>query len=237
MRLIGYQAFLVFKKNGEEFFRYYIELCDLKPNEKILDVGCGIGQKTIPLTKYLDETGRYEGFDIIKSEINWCKKSISTRYPNFHFQQADVFNKCYNPKGKYKASEFRFPFEDASFDLVTLGSVFTHMLPEDLENYLSEITRVLKKGGRCLITFFLSNKESLELINAQKSILDFEYEHGKYRTINPSMPEDAVCYDEPFILSLYERCGLEIREPIHYGSWCGRRDFLSYQDTIIAIKR
>lgn len=42
---------LIFKKNGEEFLRYFIELGNLKPNEKILDVGCGIGRKTIPLPK------------------------------------------------------------------------------------------------------------------------------------------------------------------------------------------
>ena len=236
MRLIGLKGFLAFKKNGEEFLRYYIELCELKPSEKILDVGCGIGRKTIPLTKYLDKTGRYEGFDIIKTEVDLCKKRISTKYPNFHFQRVDIFNECYNPKGKYKASEFKFPFENEFFDFVVLGSIFTHMLPEDIENYLSEIARVLKKGGRFLITFFLLNKESLELINAGKSTLDFEYEHGKYRTINPNMPEDAVCYDEPFILSLYEKCGLKIKEPIHYGSWCRRRDFLSYQDIIVATK-
>jgi SAM-dependent methyltransferase len=232
----GPQDILTFKKNGEEFLRYYIELCDLKPNEKILDVGCGIGRKTVPLTKYLDKNGRYEGFDIVKVGIDWCRKRISTEYPNFHFQLVDVFNKHYNPKGKYKASEFRFPFGNESFDFVVLGSVFTHMLPEDIENYFSEITCVLKRGGRCLITFFLLNKESLELINAKKSTLDFKDEMGKYRTINPNMPEDAVCYDESFILSLYEKYGLKIKEPIHYGSWCERQDFLSYQDIIVAIK-
>jgi len=232
----GPRDILIFKKNGEEFFRYYRELCGLKPNEKILDVGCGIGRKTVPLTKYLDRNGRYEGFDIVKLGIDWCRKRISTRYPNFHFQLADVFNKCYNPKGKYKASEYRFPFENESFDFVVLGSVFTHMLPEDIEKYFSEIARVLKTGGRCLISFFILNKESLELVNANKSTLDFKYEMGKYRTINANMSEDAVCYDESFILCLYEKHGLKINEPIHYGSWCERRNFLSYQDIIIATK-
>ena len=237
IRLIGYRASLAFKKNGEEFFKYYIELCGLKSSDKILDVGCGVARKAVPLTRYLDETGRYEGFDIIKAEIDWCKKSISTKYPNFHFQQVDVFNKCYNPKGTYRASEFRFPFEDECFDFVVLGSVFTHMLPEDVEKYLSEISRVLKKGGRCLITFFLLNEESLELIRAQKTSQNFEYECGPYRTITPDMPEDSIGYDEPYILNLYEKCSLKIKEPIRYGYWCERKDFLSYQDIIIATKR
>jgi len=225
-----------FKNNGDEFLQHYIRLCDLKPNEQILDVGCGIGRKTVPLTRYLDENARYEGFDIVKMGINWCRKRISTKYPNFNFQLADVFNKKYNPDGKYKASEFKFPFENHSFSFVVLGSVFTHMLTEDMENYFSEISRVLKKDGRCLISFFLLNTESLYLINEKKSTLDLKYETGKYRSISSINPEEAICYDESFVFSLYEKYGMKINGPIHYGSWCGRRDFLSYQDIIIGRK-
>lgn len=232
----GAQDLLIFKKNGEEFLRYYLELCDLKPNERILDVGCGIGRKTVPLTKYLDGNGRYEGFDIVKEGIDWCRERISKKYTNFYFQHIDVFNKYYNPEGKYKASEYQFPFENESFDFVVLGSVFTHMLPEDMEHYFSEIARVLKKGSRCLITFFLLNRESLELVNAKKSTLDFSHDLGKYRTVNANTPEQTVGYDESFILNIYNKYGLKIRGPIHYGSWCGRREFLSYQDIVIAIK-
>ncbi len=237
VRLIGLRDFLTFKKNGNEYFKYYIEFCGLKPDEKILDVGCGIGRKAIPLINYLDKNGSYEGFDTIQSDIDWCKKRISTRYPNFNFQRVDIFNKSYNPQGKYKASEFRFPFEDASFDLVTLGSVFTHMLPEDLENYLSEISRVLNEGGRCLISYFLLNEESLRLIKAQKTSQNLEYEYGPYRTTTPDTPEDSVGYDEQYILNLYEKLSLKIQRPVHYGYWCERKDFLSYQDIVVAIKR
>lgn len=234
MMLDGSRNALDFKRNGERFLQYFIELCDLEPNEKVLDVGCGVGRKAVPLTKYLDRNGRYEGFDIVKAGIDWCIKNISTKYPDFHFQWANVFNKAYNPKGKYEASKYKFPFENEAFDFVFAASVFTHMLPEDMENYFSEISRVLKKNGRYLTTFFLLNKESLELIIAKKSTLDFKYEMGEYRIINTNMPEEAVCYDEPLILSLYEKYGLKIKEPIHYGAWCGRRDFLCYQDIIVA---
>jgi glycosyltransferase involved in cell wall biosynthesis/SAM-dependent methyltransferase len=239
MMLDGSRDALDFKKNGERFLRYFIELCDLKPNEKILDVGCGVGRKAVPLTKYLDKNGRYEGFDIIKVGIEWCRRNISTRYPNFHFQLVDLFNKRYNPQGKHKASEYRFPFGNDSFDFVVLASVFTHMLSEDVENYFSEIVRVLTRGGRCFITFFLLNERSLELINTKKSTLDFKHEMGKYRTTNANVPEEAVCYDEVFILSLYEKYGLKVNEPIHYGSWCERGDSSDQdtaQDIIIATK-
>lgn len=225
-----------FKKSGEELLQYFIDLGGLKPNERVLDVGCGIGRIAVPLTKYLNKKGSYEGFDIVPVGINWCRKNISSKYPNYHFQLADVFNKTYNPKGKYKAFKYKFPYENESFDFVSLISVFTHMLPQDMENYLYEITRVLKRNGRCFITFFLLNKESLQLINVGKSTFDFKYKFGKYRTIDINTPEDAVCYDEAFVLDLYEKYGLTIKKSFYYGSWCGRSNFLSYQDITIASK-
>jgi len=225
-----------FKTIGEEFLQYFIELGELKTNERVLDVGCGIGRMAVPLTRYLDERGSYEGFDIVADGINWCRKKISPKYPNFHFQLADVFNKNYNLGGRHKASEYKFPYENKSFDFVFLTSVFTHMLPQDMENYFREIARVLKRDGRCLITFFLLNKESLQLINAGKSTLDFKYEFEEFRTIDNHVLEAAVCYDEAFIFGLYERYGLKIKQPIRYGQWCGRSNFLSYQDIIMASK-
>jgi len=225
-----------FKKIGEEYLRYFIEICGLKPDERVLDVGCGIGRMAVPLTKYLNKKGSYEGFDIVPNGIKWCRKRISSKYPNFHFQLADVFNKRYNPKGRYNAFEYKFPYENESFDFVFLISVFTHMLPQDMENYFSEVARVLKRGGRCLITFYLLNKESLELMNAGKSMLDFKYEFEKFHTINIDIPEAGICYDEAFVLGLFKKYGLKITQPLHYGRWCGRLNSLSFQDIIIGTK-
>ena len=225
-----------FKANGEEYLNHFRTLGELQPHERVLDVGCGIGRKAIPLTRYLNGNGTYDGFDIVKVGIDWCKEVISTKHHNFHFQLIDVFNKAYNPKGRYSASEYRFPFDDGSFDLVVVTSVFTHMLSEDMENYFSEIARVMKVNGRCLISFLLSNKESFELITAKRSTLDFAHATEKYRAAHDRLQERAVCYEEPYVLSLYEKYGLNINQPIHYGSWCGRQDFLSYDDLIVARK-
>lgn len=230
---IGYQEF---KENGEEFFRYYIGLCGLKPHEKMLDIGSGIGRKTFLLTDYLREPGCYEGLDIVKTGIDWCTERITRRNPCFRFQRIDVCNQHYNPAGRYNASEYEFPFADESFDFVVLASVFTHMLPDTVENYLSEAGRVLKRGGRCFISFFLLNEVSKSLLRAGKSSIALAPGVEPCWVADASAPEKAVGYEEDFILSLYDKHNLEITRPTQYGSWCGRETFLSYQDLILAFK-
>ena len=237
--VIGVDDVRLYRALGELYLLCFKALCALKPNEDVLDVGCGCGKQAAPLVKYLGKSSTYEGFDIVGSMIEWCRKNISSKYPNFHFQLADVFNKQYNPRGKYEASKYKFPYSNESFDFAYALSVFTHMLPEDMEHYLSEIARVLKSGGRCLITYFLLNEESLELINAGTTAWDFKYDFGKYRATDYDTPEAAICYDEAFVLGLYEQYGLRIKRPIRYGSWSwrdGSLDFEPSQDTIVAWK-
>jgi ubiquinone/menaquinone biosynthesis C-methylase UbiE len=231
----GPQSLEEFKANGEEFVKIYKEICGLQPDEKMLDVGSGIGRKTLPLTRYLNDRAVYEGIDITKAGIDWCREKITLRFPNFHFQQIDVYNKLYNPLGKYQPSEYKFPFADESFSFVMLGSVFTHMLPADAENYLSEVCRVLTKGGRCLISYFLLNEESLRLIESAESTLDLKYVFDDYRTISREVPEEAIALAESLIRGMYSKLGLKIMR-LDYGSWCGRANYLSYQDLILAVK-
>lgn len=220
---------------GEEFLQYFINKVGLKPTDNILDVGCGIGRMAAPLTKYVTE-GSYEGIDIVSSGIDWCTKKISPKYPNFKFQQADVYSEMYNPKGKYKSSEYKFPYEDKSFDFVFLTSVFTHMLPHDVDNYLSEISRVLKQDGKCLITYFLLTQDSKDHIKRKHSAFSFQYKVGNCQVEHDYLSENAVSYEESYIKKLYSKCGLNIIDPIYYGSWCGRETFLGFQDIIVASK-
>ncbi|MGH9862463.1 MAG: class I SAM-dependent methyltransferase [Candidatus Acidiferrales bacterium] len=225
-----------FHADSGELIPFLQQHAALKPHHSVLDVGCGVGSLAVPLACFLDARGRYEGFDIVPEGIAWCQKAIASRYASFHFQLADVANPSYNPAGRSQASDYRFPFSDAVFDVVYLGSVFTHMLPPDLENYTREIARVLRPGGRCAITFFLLNPESLELMRAGRSIFTFVHHSGAYSPLDPAMPEDTVAYQESYVLSVFESVGLEVERPLAYGQWCGRRVDFPYQDFVVAAK-
>jgi 2-polyprenyl-3-methyl-5-hydroxy-6-metoxy-1,4-benzoquinol methylase len=68
---------------GAEFLGHFVRLGDLRPNERILDIGCGIGRMAVPLTQFLADDGRYTGIDIVRDGIGWCSRSITPTYPNF----------------------------------------------------------------------------------------------------------------------------------------------------------
>jgi len=225
-----------FQNIGNEFFRYLIELGGLQPHHKVLDVGCGIGRLAVPLTQYLNAKGGYDGLDIVPMGIDWCRQNITSQYPHFRFHLADLFNRSYNRHGRFEASAYSFPFQQETFDMICLVSVFTHMLPAEVENYLYEIARVLKRNGLCLITYFLWNTESADLHDRKKCEWNVKFQKGPFRSISRHRPEDAVCFDESFLVKLYQKFGLRLETPIRYGSWCGRPWATAFQDMILAKK-
>ncbi len=233
----GTASIEVFHANGEEFLGIYTSLCALhRSGERMLDVGSGIGRKTIPLTRYFEKGTLYEGIDICAKGVDWCSSRISTRFPNFRFTYADVFNSLYNPGGSLQPSQFRFPFGDGSFTFVMLGSVFTHMLPHDVEHYVAEVARVLEPGQRCLASYFLLNDESRTLMKSQAASLSFIEADESYSTTAPELPERAIALNEGYVRALYDGAGLEI-ERVDYGSWCGRTQYRSYQDLVLVRKQ
>jgi len=218
-----------------QFLNSFIKYCDFKPQDRVLDVGCGIGKQAVTLTQYLASPGTYEGFDIVEAGIEWCQREITKRYPIFTFRHVDVFNKHYNPEGKVLPEQFRFPYPNATFDFVYLISVFTHMLPDAVQNYISEIGRVLEPGAKSFISFFLLNDESKRLVSDGKSKIPLTHDRGDYAVADPEFRESAIGLSEDLIRRYYDDAGLDITA-IHHGSWC-HPEGLFFQDIVIAVRR
>lgn len=225
-----------FVKIGNEFLQSFIKIGGLKNTDRVLDVGCGIGRMALPLSNYLTNEGSYEGFDIVPKGISWCTKNISSNFPNFNFQLADIYNKAYHPDGKSNPADYKFPFKKESFDFIFLTSVFTHMLPSDVENYLSEISRVLKKDGVCFITYFILNKKSLNDIDEKKSFFSFKHKHGDCYLDDESAPENAIAYNEDYLNNIYLKNSLNITQPLHFGTWSDQKENSNFQDIVVATK-
>jgi SAM-dependent methyltransferase len=221
---------------GEEFVDYFVRFCALQPDQRVLDIGCGIGRCAIPLTRFLSAQGEYRGFDIRRDGIEWCQKNIESRFPNFRFQCINLANPTYHPAGEELADHFSFPYEDECFDLVFSKSVFTHLQSAIVERYLGETKRVLKPGGSCLHTFFLLNPAARSGLAAGTSQFDFRYPVPNGAAVSRSEPEKAIAFEETYVREVYFQAGLEIIEPIHYGCWSGAGKGLSGQDIVIARK-
>jgi SAM-dependent methyltransferase len=220
-----------FRAAGDDFRELLVSVGGLRPDDDVLDVGSGVGRVAVGLTGWLQ--GRYQGIDIVRRGVEWCRQAITPRYPNFHFQVADLYNRHYNPAGRFPAHEYRFPFEDRSFDFVVLTSVFTHLLPADRDNYISEIARVLRPNGRCFATFFLLNEEARRSLQAGRGSLGFRFRRPGYWTDNQRIPEAAVAYEEADVSEEFERNGLRI-SLARYGVWSGRSDGIGFQDVVVA---
>jgi SAM-dependent methyltransferase len=233
-RMRGYVGDSDFRTTGDEFLELCIELAGLRPDERVLDVGSGIGRMARPLARYLRPPGSYEGFDVVPEGIAWCRRRYEA-HPNFRFQLADVRNGLYRPDAGVPAREYTFPFGDATFDFAFATSVFTHLLPAEADRYLGETARVLRPTGRMLATFCVLDAAGRHR-SAPGGRLTFAHEHGHYATQTAETPEDAVAYDEGWIRDRLEAHGLELVGPIRLGNWSGLRDpdTRQFQDVVLA---
>lgn len=223
------------RKISDKFLQEFISLGKLRPEHKVLDIGCGVGRMAMPLTRYLTAQGSYAGTDNVKTSVEYANEHISARYPNFRFYHTDIYSELYNPKGKYQASDFQFDFKNESFDFIFMTSVFTHMKHHDVKQYLNEIARMLVRGGRCFITYFILNDVTRENIDKGESSRTFKFKFQGYWADYEKLPERAIAYEEEILRKLYGDAGLTIENPIHIGKWSGSKGF-TQQDIVVAVK-
>lgn len=229
---IGYEDYV---KQGEKFLSYFKEFGGLQPKHSVLDAGCGFGQMAVPLFRFLNEEGSYDGIDTDKTKIDWCSKNISAKYPDFRFQYTGPEAKQAITEGKTVANKFHFPYKDAKFDFVFFTSSFAHLMPAEIEKNITETGRVMKPGASCLMSLYIVNCESEDLIIRKAAQMNFPFNKGFFRlsTLNPI--ERTVAYDEEWLLEKLGNAGLKM-ESIQYGQWCGRKHFFDYQDLLICSK-
>jgi SAM-dependent methyltransferase len=219
------------------------ELCHLQSTAKVLDIGCGCGRMAAALTRFLDKSGSYEGFDAAREPVEWCQQHIASRFSNFRFRWTDTFSLRYNPAGKVRAADLTFPYENDRFDVAVAASVYTHMLPEQIANFIAETARVLRPGGVSFATFCLLNDRTLPLVASGNSSPRLPHMFGSCRVRDLADPASFVALPETSIRDLYPKAALRIIEPIRFGSWAGPADRLETlspsgfnQDIVIGVK-
>lgn len=126
-------------QSGLGFFQAYKQrtfaLLEPRPGDRILDVGCGTGDDTLALARLVEPAGTAVGLDFSQTMIEVARQRASAASLSVMFVQGDV---C------------RLPFGDSEFDGCRADRTFQHL--HDPQHALAEMVRVLKPGGRLVIT-------------------------------------------------------------------------------------
>ena len=126
-----------------------------------LDAGCGLGYF---LLRMQSSGAELHGIDVSPESVTFVKQHITE-----HAKVGDVEN---------------IPYPDNTFDKVLFCEVIEHV--EDDEKVLREIRRVLKPGGRVVIT-----TPSLKGFRAHSKLKQLGHHHGgEYHYRDGYMPED-----------------------------------------------
>lgn len=100
---------------------------------RVLDVATGVGGYITILQRYLGSFTSITGMDTNKKVL--CTARENFDFPHIHFSQMDA---------EYLG------FDDGSFDTVNLSASLHHL--ENVRRVLAEIKRVLKPGGKFILT-------------------------------------------------------------------------------------
>jgi SAM-dependent methyltransferase len=204
-----------FTRTGRDQLEFFTELAGLRPTDRVLDIGCGVGRIAIPLTGYLSASGSYDGFDILPYMIEWDRANISVRHPNFRFHLAEIASTTNEAQtATLDAAQYRFAFGDDTFDFAYAGSLFTHLVPSGTENYLAETARTLTPGGRLVATFNLYNEQTQARTPGRNLTAAWPHDMGHYRLKEKDAPESNVAYEEGWLRDAYKRAGLTVLEPL-----------------------
>jgi SAM-dependent methyltransferase len=125
---------------GELQFRYLVD-AGLKPDHKLLDVGCGSLRGGIRFVEYL-EPGNYYGLDVNESLLDAGRQELEAR--------------GLGDRGANLLADDAFRFErfGVPFDHAVAVSVFTHLPANHVSRCFGEMAKVLKPGASFHFTYF-----------------------------------------------------------------------------------
>jgi SAM-dependent methyltransferase len=192
-----------FLASAQREARRLVDECGLKSDMRVLDVGCGYGRLPTGILSVAGDAIDYLGIDVRKSVVSWCSRYIAGSHPRFTFTHLDRYNDRYNPDGQRMDTQFRLPVDDCSLDIIYLYSVFSHLIVEDIREYLREFHRTLAPAGRIFLTLFVEDDVPEMEVNPKGYIMGWS---GQLH---------CVRYNRAFFVQLVQGWELKIDNYVH----------------------
>jgi len=145
---------------------------DVRPGERVLDIGSGPGLLAESLAAIVGSEGRAWGIDTSEPMLEMARRRCES-HTQSRFDQADAS---------------KLPYPDASFDAVVSTQVYEYV--EDVERALSELWRVLRHGGRALILD--TDWDSLIWNNRERDRMKRVLEAWDEHLCHPNLPQSLT---------------------------------------------
>jgi len=193
----------------------------------ILDIGCGCGRYAQNLRDFQHQNhkfrGRYIGIDIDEEMLKWCHETFDAE--RFTFMSSTHSSKSYNVTSD-NDEYYEIDLPDQSVDFVYSTSLFTHLLEEQLIDYVAESYRVLKPGRAMYMSVFSLDHPP----PTYGSRHTFSHSVGNAHVESLRQPEAAVAYREEFLVEISKKAGFTQASVIQSdGNW--QIFLLCYKDT------
>ena len=132
-----------------------VAIASLKEGEVVLDLGSGAGFDAFLVSPKVGKTGRVIGVDMTDEMLEKARENANkSGYANVEFRKGDIEN---------------LPVDDNSVDAIISNCVIN--LAPDKEKVFKEAYRVLKTGGRLMISDVVLTKPLPEELKNDKELL------------------------------------------------------------------